>query len=455
MIARMSRPLRFSVFLVSLLSVVATIHPLPASAANTATSTLPKPTVTLVADVDVQDCSVTQASSVDQTVTATCTITNKLGTQGDIRYAMVLTKFGQDSLIDMKVYDQVLTLRENQPIKQSVVYVPPPYLTGKYNLTILLQTSGGLPLARTSLGTFTLKGQTKSYLEIRNESCSLRVKNDTGTSTYSIDQGVDIEPTETLEGSCIVTAHTQDDVTATPTFTTYTRNVFGSVATDTADVEKPIVFKKGKDKIISFIVPKAFRPQSYDTVLTLKSSDGKTPSTEAIIHYVLHGASATIQNVLLDKDYYAVGDTAQVSILWSPSADLFGGARKSGTDDKAQTVLLSIKDGNGNVCSSEKSFKLSTKPEDYIGLIKYDLPITQLCTNPQVSVRILDTSDTALATKEVPFASGPIPSNVLQANTIRQVAKYGLFIALIILAIVAFKRWRKNVASPSNYDEIV
>lgn len=67
--------------------------------------------------------------------------------------------------------------------------------------------------------------------------------------------------------------------------------------------------------MISFILPKALEPQAYDVKVALKSSENT--SNPIIIHYVLQGISATIQNLSLDKDFYNKGDTATLSFFWS------------------------------------------------------------------------------------------------------------------------------------------
>lgn len=417
---------------------------IPASAfADTSTTTPPATTqanVQLIADVNLQDCTYTQSPSANQLITISCAITNKLGNQGDIRYGVQLLKrdTSTQEVMDTKVYSQVLSLRENQTIQQQIEYIPPSYLQGEYELWGVLETSDGMPLSSNFLGKVTLKATTPSYFEIKSDTCSLRVTDEVGTTTYAIQQGVDIDPNETIEGTCVVAAHTEGDTTAIPSFVTYRRSVFGDVVSDTKDIQKTFSFKKNETKVISFILPKASAPQSYDAVLSLASPDGKIISNDVAIHYVLRGPSATIQNVLLDKNYYTTGDTAKVSVFWTGSADSFMGARKQSTLDTAKSLVISIEDGSNNSCAKETAFAVPVSEKDRNALTSYPLPITRLCVNPQVTIKITDAAGAILGQKTTAFESGPVPENIAQggSGSVNYIV-WSLLALLVVIAIIS------------------
>ncbi|MEK7636272.1 MAG: hypothetical protein AAB362_01130 [Patescibacteria group bacterium] len=400
-----------------------------------------EPVIQLVADVNLQDCTYTQSLSANQSITIVCDITNKLGNQGDIRYGVRLTKGEGDTqeLIDTKVYTQALSLKTNQTIKHSIEYTPPGYLQGEYGLFGFLQTSDGLPLASNFLGKIILKATIPSYLEIKSNTCSLHIQGEPKTTTYAMQQGVDIDQNEVIEGTCVVEAHTTGDTTITPSFVTYQKSVFGEIVSDTKETQKQFSFKKNETKTVSFTLPKASVPQSYDAVFSLISSDGKVVSNEVPIHYVLRGPSATIRNVLLDKDYYTAGDTAHVSVFWTGSADSFFGARKPPTNTTAQNLVISIKDANNAPCSKETRFVIPANESERNAMADYSLPITNLCANPQVMTQIVDAIDAVLAQKTIGFTSDSVQGYVAPKEEIafkQNFMLYGLFAVLLTIISV-------------------
>ncbi len=337
----------------------------------------------------------------------------------------------------MKVYTQTLFLKANQTVRQTIEYTPPSYLQGEYELVGVLSTSDGLPLASNFLGRVTLKATTYSYLEIKSNTCSLRVKGESETTTYNIQQGVDVDSNEAVEGVCVVDAHTTQDTTATPSFVTHRRSIFGEIVSDTKDIQKSVTFKKNETKTVSFILPKAFIPQSYDAVLSLVSPDGTVASNEVAIHYVLRGPSATVQNVLLDKDRYLAGNTARVSISWTGPADSFRESRKRPTNDTAKNVVISIKDGDNNSCAEETAFAVPTHKGTRSSMTEYPLPITRTCVNPQVMTKIADVAGAILVQKTIGFTNSPIPENAAQESFLkRSLTLYGLGLFAVLIAII-------------------
>lgn len=73
-------------------------------------------------------------------------------------------------------------------------------------------------------------------------------------------------------------------------------------------VNAPVSLQPGEMKDISFVIPKPEKPQAYDVRVSLHDTTTNRPvSGNVVAHYVLRGASATIQNVSLSKASYAKG----------------------------------------------------------------------------------------------------------------------------------------------------
>lgn len=419
---------------------------IPPPPAPSASSTPQRPNVQLIADTNLQDCAYTHATSTARGFLISCSIINKLGNQGDIHYGVQLIKrTTAQEVVDTKVYDEVLSLRMNQTVKRQMEYTPPNYLSGTYELWGLLKTSSGLPLSSNFLGAVILKATAVSYLEIKSSTCALRVQGEAATTTYTSMQWVDVNPDEVVEGTCVVAAHAMENITVTPSFITYQGSVFGETVPVANDIQKSFTFKNNETKTISFVVPKASAPQSYIATLSLVSPKGVAVSNEVDISYVVRGAGATIQNVLLDKDYYAAGERAQVSVFWTGSAF---GPRQLPADTEAKSIVISIKDSSNTSCANEATFTISADVIERNRLTPYLIRITRLCINPHITIEIIDAAGVSLAEKTITLASGEIPEGVVQANILKQrVAWYGAvaLAVLIIVGTILYIRKRNSV----------
>jgi len=417
----------------------------PSAFAPSAPSTDQKPVTQLIADVNLQDCEYTQETSADQTFHISCNITNKFQNQGDIHYGVQLLKnppTGSQEIIDTKVYDPMLSLRTNQTVRQQMDYTPPSYLSGQYELIGVLRTSNGLPLSTNFLGKVTLKASTSSYIEIKSGTCALRVRSDTATTTY-LQGTTTVSPNETLEGSCAATAHNTGDITVTPSLITYQESIFGAVIPATKSAQN-VTFKNNETKEISFIVPKASTPQLYVATLSLVTSSGAIVSNKVAMQYVVRGPSATIQNTLLDKDYYTAGDTAQVSVFWTGSVS-FTGTGDSQPDFDAKNIVISIKNDSDAFCARETTFALPNDAMERSILKAYSLPVTRLCINPQATIKIVDAAGAVLGQKTVALASGQVPESAMQASLSRKWAvQYGVIILALLIATGVFLYMRKK-----------
>lgn len=391
-----------------------------AQATSTATTTTSNVQVNIIADVNLQDCTYTQATSTSQLITINCSITNKLSNQGDIRYGVRLLKRTEIAqlVIDTKVYPEVLSLRENQTIQKQIEYVPPSYLSGEYKLLVILKTSTGLALSADFLGTVTLKSSTP-YVEIKSDTCSLNV----GTTTYTPAQRTGTEVGQQLNGICTVVSHNAGDLSVTPTVVIYEESTFGEAVSGAKDEQQPFDLKNNVTGNVSFHIPQVLAPKSYYAVLSLVTPDGITVSNAVEIPYTINGATATILNVLLDKDYYQTGDIAKVSVFW-------GGT--------ARNVAISIQDGSDNSCTKETTFTAPASGSSD-GLQDYSLPISRLCVNPQATIKIIDANGIVLTEKTVAVASGELPPNASLISFFKMpVVWYALVLLGIMGAITAF-----------------
>ena len=429
---------------------------------NGAETTTTHPQGTLVADVGVHDCaySLVTAEAGDQTVHITCTLINKYQNQGDIHYGVSLVNKVGDKreTLDTMVSPKILSLRTNQSVEQVMDYTPPRYLSGTYELWAFAKTSDGMPLATNYLGEVNLKGDASSYVDVRGETCSIRLKGSSGSDTYDPSEGVDIRSDEILEGTCTAVAHGAAVVNVTPSFVTYRRTVFGDRVEDSQDAQTAVSFKNNETKKISFVIPRAAAPQSYEAVMMLVTSNGKPWSNSVQFHYVVTGASATIQSVALDKDSYQAGDMAHVGLFWTGSADNFFGARTTQTDNQARTLVLSMRDGRGSSCGEAATYPVTSNGNAGASAPSYDYHVTQKCADPRVDVQIRDVANAALAQKTVAFASEPVseipPSSALTPSFKSRIfLVFGIGTITLMAAIACYVYLRRKRNGSVNKEE--
>ncbi len=356
-------------------------------------------------------------------------IYNREKAQPQIMYAIQLIKEenGKQYLADEKLYDKMISLSENQASSESIIYSVPGYLSGKYKVFVKNINTKGMDLAVAYVGEADLKAKATQYLEMLNNSCYITVEGEKSGAKYTLRQGVDIADNEKLIGHCEIINHYQTAVDFTPSFETHFRALSGEIVADiSGDLEKSVLrLEKNEKKLFSFTLPKALKPQAYDAVLILKDTQGENMiSNKIAFHYVLHGLSATIQNLRLDKDYYAKGETAKASFFWTPSADNFPGSRLGKTALDSGVLEIEIKN-----CSK----KIIKTVDEQSAFLDLEIPIERNCSNPQAVVIIKNKDGVVLDQNIFDIKSEIISENASQPEASAE--KTG-GVKKIILAVV-------------------
>ena len=388
----------------------------------------------VVATVNIYDAKI--ASQAGNDIQITFDLSNRTQVQPDVRYSVQLIKQdnGQQIQVDEKIYDENLTLNENQTIKKEITYTAPRYLSGEFQVWLTAKNQNGLTLALANPGEITLTGNGQ-YVEVSG--CYLKVAGEAGDKKYTLTQGVDIKSSEKLLAYCDVTNHLAGATTLTPHFTTNWRTTFGQAVETNTEKQPVITLAKGEKKQIQLTLPLAQVPQAYDATLVLQNSQNQTISNKTTFHYVLRGLSATIQNLRLDKDYYKKGDTAKASFFWSASADNFPDSRLGKTDNGKMFADITITDSQGKTCAT-----LQKELDQKTSVVEYDLPISIDCVNPKVAVSIKDGAGTALDKKDFVIESQSAPTNNL-------IVKIGIVLGAIlglIICVWVMLRYRNKKA---------
>ncbi|MDD3302297.1 MAG: hypothetical protein PHN31_01980 [Candidatus Gracilibacteria bacterium] len=397
----------------------------------------------VIATVNIYDAKI--LSQDNNTIKLQFDLSNREYVQPDIRYAVRLITENGD-IIEEKVYDEVVNLNENTDIIKEVEYEAPAYLNGKYEISVIAKNRSGLTLALSRNFEIVLNGS-NDYVEINESSCYLKVEG--FEEKYNLSQGVDILNEENLIATCKLKNNSDESKKIIPYYKSYLRNGFGDEVNTENIPEENILLNASEEKEFSFKIPNAKLPQAYDVKLSLKDETGKIISNEIIFHYVISGASATIQNVRLDKDSYKKGENALIDIFYSKSVGNFIGARNDFIKDSKLFFGIEIKDSNNNVCISNSEKELTDSTQ-----LNLSLPVINDCINPNIVSYIKDESGKILDKKEYNIKSESIQKKKVFNNTentsnINLVFISIVFIIVLIVIIYLFKS-KKNKNKKKN-----
>jgi hypothetical protein len=360
----------------------------------------------LLASVNVQDAKI--ISQKENNFNISFYFNNGEGLQTGVKYSVQLIKqTDKDSfIVDEKIYDESLTLNPNTSTKKDITYSAPTFLEGDYFLKIVSNNTNGFPFGILDIGKVKLVATTMG-IQILPETCYINVVGEKGNPSYTLTQGVDIKSEEDLSLNCTAFNSSKSDINTIPKYETHYRTNYGNVVDQIGGDTKMISFKANEQKPFTVILPKAIIPQAYNVNVYL--DNGKVLSNPVSVHYVLRGASATIQSISLDKDYYIKGDTAKAYFVYSHSADSFQGSRFGSGADAVLTANIKISDTNNNSCAESITQTLSgISPKSEVSI-----PITVICVNPKISLSLTNDKGTVLDQKEftVKTSSQDAPSN--------------------------------------------
>jgi hypothetical protein len=426
-------------FILTIFLSIFVSSPVLAATTNIVNNKITTPSKAIIlATVNIQNVKI--ISQKENIFNISFSLSNREGLQTGVKYGVKLVKTinNVQSVADEKVYDEVLTLNPNSIINKTIIYTAPSLLNGNYSLILVSNNISGFPFAITNAGDVKLVSTTLG-VQILPDSCSLKVLNEKGSPVYTLIQGVDIKNDENLSLTCTAFNSSKSDIKAIPSYETHYRTSFGSIVPQNGGDIKPIVIKAGEKKSFSVVLPKASLSQSYNVDLFLNNNDQK--SNPISVHYVLRGASASIQNISLNKDYYKRGEAALISFVFTPSADSFTGSRFGKTTLNSVKSKIEITNGKGKSCSKIQE---NVIPNDSSPKVDSSLPITSSCLDPIVSVTLTDASGIVLDQKELKIVTSnqtKTDSNNIYIITI-------IILIIIVLVFIYIKRKKTPTAFP-------
>ena len=390
----------------------------------------------ILAQVNASNIKVSNTGSV---YTISFAIGNGPGIQTNVKYGIRLIPFAGTNpdmtvTADEKVYDESLNLLPSTSVNRSVTYTVPPSLTGKYEMLLVGKNENGVPLFSTFIALVNLNSSSGSStvaatgIFIDPNSCYLTVSTDKVVTKYTLDQGVDILPSESLKLICTASNNTKDAQQTNVQVQTHFRTNYGGLV-PAGLIDQSISFASKESKKIVIELPKPTSPQAYNSVVSLMNA-GQSLSNSITAHWVLRGLSATVQQISLNKKAYNAGDTAIVTFTWTPSADAFPNSRL-GTSSILTQPMARI-----NVCGVDSSLSLVA---DYSKPVLAKVLIASDCPSPNVLVAIYD-GNTKLNQLSTTIKNPPLPKIITLVSVNSGlgvlISILALLIALILLVMV-------------------
>ena len=355
------------------------------------------PTTGVVASPGAETDAIVRASIVsqrDRTLNISFDSTNGAEERPRIGYVVQLmevtaatTNALESFMADEQMFLVHMTLKVHATAHEQITYVAPASLQGMYEVYLRSIDQTGSPLATKDLGLVRFAPPT-SGVGIDLGSCVLDVRDLHGSSaTSTVFDGVTLKEGHALFLDCDVLNYGTATTSFTPQYVTHESAVLGVMTPQVGgDTASRLLGPHGRQSF-SFAVPRTPGPGAYETTFSLSS--GGMRSNIVFVRYFVQGADAAVQNITLDKDQYAQGDTAQVGFQWSPAVVSAG----TSTSPVIELVDISLQDGMGEACAAvSKQQTPSGTPEEV------RLSIVRACTEPHVIVQVVYSDGAVLAT---------------------------------------------------------
>jgi hypothetical protein len=304
-----------------------------------------------IANVNLTDATLTKENN---DYTLSFNLLTKDANQVDVSYGYNLVD-SKGATVYSYTFPAVVSLLQDKMVAVKEKLVLPRGLDGTYKIYAKALTGKGVPLGVGIAGEVTLQGEEVPKIT----SCTLDKK------MYKKDESAKLSCT--AEGKNV------------NGYSLAARIFYGSNPREVSMVTLPIV--KGKATSTLSLGGNAGR-YTMQAMLTVNGSPVGTPYQ---VPFVLEGVSASIGNIILDKDSYKEGEVAHATVALT-----LVGIQK---DDVSISAMMSGTDGE---CSALARQGLSTETVGTISLIA-----SKDCKNPRVDIQVLDNNNTVLASSSL------------------------------------------------------
>lgn len=371
------------------------------AAVTTSTTSLPKAAssakAVTVATVNIYNPKTTKINEGEYSISFD--LFNRVGIQSNIRYGVELINTDKFAVVDTNLSNESLTLKEKETKNITINYRIPGFVTnGNYKLMLVAENQNGLPLA------YVLADLSKdSIIKIDNSSqnlsinnCILTIFNDaSSTAKYNSSQAVDIMPTEKLIATCdAVNKGSSSENNIKLQLITHKRDNFGDILSN--DILSDTFSIKGNStQSISFTIPTLQNSQLYFIDTFFVNSNEKKISSSYPIFYAIHGSSANIQNLTMDKSSYKKGEVADLKVLWM----IGGGGIRIASNKDTYVIKAEIRDSLKNLCGN--AAKTTNNTSLTVNNTLFNIAITKNCIPAVATVSIFNGKGELLDSTEI------------------------------------------------------
>jgi hypothetical protein len=394
------------------------------------TDFIPDSEPALLATTNVEHVDVVEQDG--HTLVISFSISNREIVQPEIIYAVNLIQDDEEgnpiTIVDQEVYyDDPIYIGENTTVDRGVVYTAPDYIFGTYRVEIEVRNTEGFPLGAASPNdTISFEDRAVPHVFFTDVMCHLSVLGEDEGVVYTLYEGVDVSPDETLQITCDTESNFNEEVTLIPVFETHHRTMFGIMVGEWRG--EGVLFKTGEQTTFTLDVPLVEDPQAYDAMLSFENAEGVRVSPGVAAHYVLRGESATIQQLALNKTSYEKGDVAVLRFYWTGSTDEFA-VRQSQENQISKPMLrVAVSDGEGNVCSDNVLHELDEEEQAGQEMIEITI-LSDICDDPVVAAEIINVEEKVVTQAVRSFVSEMQEDEVFQEEAAPS-ASYVLYAAV-------------------------
>lgn len=341
-------------------------------------------------------------------------------------------------IVDEVAYPEEISLKSNEIVSRKIVYFAPKCLEGSFQVWVVARNYSGMLLGMANAGSIDLKYFGEECVVIKSDSCKIKIDN--YEKTYSIGLGIDLAPNEKLIGSCIFLNKSAKIQTAILNFDLYRRNYFGEKISNFGD--NKIELTGNEEREVFFEIPKIDIPQAYDAVLNLKNDNGGIISNNIAFHYVIQGESATIQNIILDKKNYQKGESINVDVFLTSSADYFLGARGMENRKEENDLNIKIVDYQGDVCVvfSNKDIFIDKKSN----FMRFSGKANIDCVGASLNARVANSTGKILDERNLKIDNYK-NQDVTKGNSYKQILIVFILVISLFGIVVAFFIKKKKI----------
>lgn len=396
-----------------------------------------EPETVLMATVNIFNPESKKTGSVSYSISFQ--IHNRVGVQPDIRYGISLIDTESQVTVDLQLVNEAITLGEDEGIDVTLDYTIPSFIPdGVYRLEITAQNQNGLLLATSPISypkkNIAIKN---SNTEVSLDNCVLNVEREDSGLSFSNDQDTSVNPREKLKATCNISNKTSKDGNWRLQLVTHKRTQFGNIVANNI-LDQEMLIQKNTTKTISFYLPIQENPQAYSIDTFLIDNKGKKISRSVYMYYVMTGASATIENAILDKLSYMKGDIAAIRFLWVGSEYILSGDSSEVMRD-SYSIKADIRNSADEICGSATKHNLSPL---LLGNDLLEVEIGIDCTNPKVELYILSSEgsilDSAKIDSENTYSKVNINANIPYDKNISSAAMLYSVIFIVVLALISY-----------------